>query len=78
MIAEGTTGTEICTVKEKILSCAMKTIESDSWECTITCGMIEDHKFARLRLKKAKSCILTDGVAHNKMEWQEYMHNWPK
>ena len=30
MIAEGTTGTEIGTVKEKILSCAMKTIDSDS------------------------------------------------
>ena len=49
MIAEGTTGTEIGTVKEKILSCAMKTTDSDSWECTITCGMIEDHKFVRLR-----------------------------
>ena len=49
MIAEGTTGTEIGTVKEKILSCAMKTTDSDSWECTTTCGMIEDHKFVRLR-----------------------------
>ena len=49
MIAEGTTGTEIGTVKEKIISCAMKPVDSDSWECTITFGMIEDHKFVRLR-----------------------------
>ena len=30
MIAEGTTGTEIGTVKENILACAMKTTDSDS------------------------------------------------